>query len=70
MAVRRPDRPKDPEAGTKQRATRPPDHTLSVTVSIGAAERSERDPVPALVLRSADEALYRAKRAGRNRLSR
>jgi len=70
MAVRKPDRPKDPETGTKLRATRAPDHTLSVTVSIGAAERSERDPVPALVIRSADEALYRAKRTGRNRLSR
>lgn len=70
MAVRKPDRPKDPQTGTKQRATRAPDNTLSVTVSIGAAERSERDLVPALVLRSADEALYRAKRAGRNRLSR
>jgi diguanylate cyclase (GGDEF)-like protein len=70
MAVRKADRPKDPETGTKQRATHPPDNTLSVTVSIGAAERSERDPVPALVLRSADEALYRAKHAGRNRLSR
>ena len=70
MAVRKADRPKDPETGTKQRATQAPDNTLSVTVSIGAAERSERDPVPALVLRSADEALYRAKHAGRNRVSR
>jgi GGDEF domain-containing protein len=70
MAVRKADRPKDPETGTKQRITRAPDHTLSVTVSIGAAERSERDPIPALVVRSADEALYRAKHAGRNRLSR
>ncbi|MGB7543537.1 MAG: GGDEF domain-containing protein [Burkholderiales bacterium] len=70
MAVRKADRPKDPETGTKLRATHPPDNTLSVTVSIGAAERSDRDPVPALVIRSADEALYRAKRAGRNRLSR
>ncbi len=44
--------------------------TLSVTVSIGAADRNRRLHTPAKVLRAADEALYRAKDAGRNRLSR
>ncbi len=44
--------------------------TLSVTVSIGVAERNRRLHTPAKVLRAADEALYRAKDAGRNRLSR
>jgi diguanylate cyclase (GGDEF)-like protein len=42
---------------------------LSVTVSIGAAERSESHPAPADVIRAADEALYRAKDKGRNRVS-
>ena len=42
---------------------------LSVTVSIGVAERNRRLHTPAMVLRAADEALYRAKNAGRNRLS-
>ena len=42
---------------------------VSVTVSIGAAERSDGQP-PAQVLRAADQALYRAKQAGRNRVSR
>jgi diguanylate cyclase (GGDEF)-like protein len=41
---------------------------LSVTVSIGVAERSRRLYTPAAVIRAADEALYRAKQAGRNRV--
>jgi diguanylate cyclase (GGDEF)-like protein len=44
--------------------------SLSVTVSIGVAERNRRLHTPAMVLRAADQALYRAKEAGRNRLSR
>lgn len=44
--------------------------SLSVTVSIGVAERNRRLHTPAMVLRAADEALYRAKEAGRNRVSR
>lgn len=43
---------------------------LSVTVSIGVAERNRRLRTPAAVIRAADEALYRAKHAGRNRISR
>jgi diguanylate cyclase (GGDEF)-like protein len=42
---------------------------LSVTVSIGAAQRSELLNTPEAVIRAADEALYRAKEAGRNRVS-
>jgi diguanylate cyclase (GGDEF)-like protein len=42
---------------------------LSVTVSIGAAQRSELLDTPELVIRSADEALYRAKATGRNKVS-
>jgi len=44
--------------------------SLSVTVSIGVAERNRRLHTPAMVLRAADEALYRAKDAGRNRVNR
>ena len=70
MAVRRPDRPKDAEAGTRLRHLRSPEKTLSVTVSIGVAEPDDQRSTPAEVLRAADKALYRAKEGGRNRVSR
>jgi diguanylate cyclase (GGDEF)-like protein len=41
---------------------------LSVTVSIGAAEPSTRIRQPEQVIQSADQALYRAKSEGRNRV--
>ena len=73
MAVRGEDRPKDKEAGEKRRVgedSMPPEKLLSVTISIGCAEPSDRARTPAQVLKAADEALYRAKRGGRNRVSR
>jgi len=70
MAVRREDRPKDPEAGTRLRSLRSPEKTLSVTVSIGIAEPEDARATPAEVLRAADKALYRAKEGGRNQVSR
>jgi GGDEF domain-containing protein len=70
MAVRGGNRPRERETGSRLRATRAPEKTLSVTVSIGAAERDDTLIRPALVIRAADEALYRAKRAGRNRVMR
>jgi diguanylate cyclase (GGDEF)-like protein len=42
--------------------------SLSVTISIGAAEPSPEQRSPELVLHAADQALYRAKQQGRNRL--
>jgi diguanylate cyclase (GGDEF)-like protein len=44
--------------------------TLSVTVSIGMADTAGKDSTPESVLKLADEALYRAKNAGRNQTSR
>ena len=41
-----------------------------ITMSVGVASFSEGDEDPSAVLRRADEALYRAKEAGRNRVSR
>ena len=71
MAVRGEDRPKDAEEAAKLRGTKPQpaDKTLSVTVSIGASQPSEALRTPAQVLKDADEALYRAKKGGRNRVS-
>lgn len=44
-------------------------HRVSVTVSIGVARTSEWLTEPAAVLHAADEALYRAKNGGRNRVA-
>ena len=41
---------------------------VSITVSIGVAQRSARYSVPDQVVRAADQALYRAKEDGRNRV--
>ena len=41
---------------------------LSVTVSSGLADSTGKDPSPEAVLKAADEALYRAKEGGRNRV--
>ena len=42
---------------------------LSVTVSIGLADSTIKDPTTEKVLKKADQALYRAKKAGRNRVA-
>lgn len=41
---------------------------IGVTISIGAASRNELESSPAQILKNADMALYKAKKAGRNRL--
>jgi diguanylate cyclase (GGDEF)-like protein len=72
MAVRAPDRPRDRKAGAALRGEQTVEKNLSVTVSIGVAAATGRrgEPeTPAMVLKTADEALYRAKGAGRNRVS-
>ncbi len=62
---RGPDRPAvktdAPVARTKPLAPR-----VTITVSIGLAEKSAHESTPELVLDAADEAMYRAKEAGRN----
>ena len=70
MAVRAPDRPKQAEEGAKRRGEREVEKLLSVTVSIGVAAPSAERGTPREVVKAADEALYRAKKAGRNRVSR
>jgi diguanylate cyclase (GGDEF)-like protein len=74
MAVRGEDRPRKKEEGEKRRGADeddplPPEKLLSVTISMGVAE-PDGGQTPTQVLKAADEALYRAKRGGRNRVSR
>jgi len=73
MAVRSERRPKKPEVGAKQRrdGLDMTQKFLSVNVSIGVAQPDgEALRSPAQVVKAADEALYRAKQGGRNRVSR
>lgn len=63
-------RPKQTSRGSQKRgATRIACGHVSVTVSIGVAERSEESDDAMSVLKSADKNLYRAKRGGRNRIA-
>ncbi len=69
VALRGKDRPKDAETGRDRRGKKGRGASgVSVTVSIGAAERSDWFPTADEVVRGADEALYRAKKRGRNRV--
>jgi len=55
---------------TKKTTKRKTTVKLSVTVSIGVAERSDKNPTDEAVVKAADQALYRAKKKGRNRVAR
>ena len=58
-------RPQDDQSG-RQRRGASASSSVSVTISIGAAERLPEHRSPEEVLKSADQALYNAKGAGRN----
>jgi len=65
FTLRDPDRPaKKPKKPSSNGAP-----TQTVTVSIGVAEGKDRSTDPQEVIKAADEALYRAKNAGRNMVS-
>ncbi|MCG8455692.1 MAG: diguanylate cyclase, partial [Holophagales bacterium] len=68
FSVRSPARPK---ARPKGPLPRSPGTTkqLTVTVSIGVAERGEHHSTAEAVMKAADKALYRSKKAGRNRVT-
>lgn len=66
FAIRATDRPR--RKPSKPRAARKPPNLISLTVSVGVAGSGAQRFTPDAVLRSADRALYRAKKAGRNRV--
>ena len=65
FVLRSPDRPARKPRGASE-TTPPGAPKVTITVSIGVAERSKRHSTPELVLDAADATLYRAKAAGRN----
>ncbi len=69
LAVRSKNRPKNAGAGKKQRGSKQNTTTTNVTISMGLASRSADHRHPEAVLKAADTALYRAKKAGRNRIA-
>ena len=70
LALRASDRPKKAKRSKRERGGWRGRNAVSVTVSIGVAERNERLATPQAVIEAADRALYRAKDKGRNRVSR
>ncbi|AOE82986.1 GGDEF domain-containing protein [Pseudomonas sp. TCU-HL1] len=62
-------RPKSDEAGRARRGNAN-GQTVSVTISIGVAGRDAEQRTPEEVIKAADQALYSAKSAGRNRVFR
>ena len=59
-----------PRAKSKNSKTiKRPQKKISISISIGVAERNARHTSSHQVLKAADRALYRAKKAGRNRVS-
>ncbi|MEM6581256.1 MAG: GGDEF domain-containing protein [Pseudomonadota bacterium] len=62
-------RPTKSRDGARRRgATRLGKNQVAVTISAGVAERSDQFPKPDAVVMNADKMLYRAKKAGRNRV--
>jgi diguanylate cyclase (GGDEF)-like protein len=66
FTMRRRFRPRVKPKADKGRKSR---QAITITVSIGVAERNHRHGSPDQVVLAADKALYRAKEAGRNRVS-
>ena len=70
LALRGSDRPKKAKGSKRERGGWRGRKAVSVTISIGVAERNDRLVTPQAVIEAADRALYRAKEKGRNRVSR
>jgi len=68
LAIRAPDRPAIQAAGKRRRRGKPGANNIAVTVSIGAASHESWHDSPEAVIAAADDALYRAKQTGRNKI--
>jgi len=62
----RPQRKERRETGKKKQIQK--EKEVSVTISIGVAERADNHPEPNDVIKAADKALYKAKKKGRNQV--
>jgi len=62
-------RPEDNKSGKSNRSKKSQSEFVNVTISIGVAQRNEESKDFDQVMKQADEALYRAKKSGRNCLA-
>jgi len=69
MQIRAKGRPKKSKDGKKMRSSKGAGKLVSVTISIGVAQRDGDAKSPENVIKQADKALYKAKKKGRNCLS-
>ncbi len=70
LALRAGARPEQAQSVKRQRGAFRASKSVSVTISIGVAQRNSKLTAPDAVIKAADRALYRAKRGGRNQVSR
>ncbi len=68
FSVRQAARPKKKAAGKKGRGRGAGTKKVTVTASLGVADRTGDRRTPEAVLKAADQALYKAKRGGRNQV--
>lgn len=65
LVIRNDNRPKDSSSGKKARGSSGAEKTVNVTISLGCCVK-QKGETPMQLLKRADEALYAAKKAGRN----
>jgi len=68
MALRASDRPRRSKSARGARGAFRTAKSVSLTISIGVSERTEKLVAPDAVVKAADKALYRAKKMGRNQV--
>ena len=68
LALRAAVRPAEPGSVKRERGAFRAAKSESVTISIGVAQRNDKLATPDAVIKAADQALFRAKRGGRNQV--